>query len=152
MPVRTTSELVAGIIEVDETISLTPFISAASSLVDRIRDKSADMDPPVLQDGTESGDKTRDEKLEEIETYLAAHFYTLRDPRATQEVAGPVQATYQSKVDLRLFTSHYGQMACALDESGLLEQINSGKQKARRVGVSYVGKTIAEEREDAFED
>lgn len=152
MAIRTTAELVAGIIEVDESISLVPFISAASSLVDRIRDKSSDMEPPVLQDGEESGDKTRDEKLQEIETFLAAHFYTLRDPRATQEVAGPVQATYQSKVDLRLFTSHYGQMAAALDETGLLEQINTGKQKARRVGVSYVGKTRAEEEEDAFTD
>lgn len=136
MAVRTTPELVAGIIEVDEAISLTPFISAASSLVDRVRDYAVAND--LLRDGPDSDDKTRDEKLREIETYLAAHFYTLRDPRVTSEAAGPVSASYQSRVDLRLFTSHYGQMACTLDETGLLELINAGKR--RKAGLFWGGR------------
>lgn len=142
MAVRTTSELVAEIIEVDEEISLAPFISAASSLVDRVRDYAVKND--LLLDGEESGDKTREEKLREIETFLAAHFYTLREPReVTIGVGGAIQIENQSKVDLRLFTSHYGQMACALDETGTLERINSGKQVgyAKRVGVTWLGKT-----------
>jgi hypothetical protein len=136
MGVRTTPELVAGIIEVDVDIPLSPFISAASSLVDRIRDNAIAND--LLRDGPDSDDKTREEKLQEIETYLAAHFYTLRDPRVTTERAGPVGASYQSAVALRLFTSHYGQMACALDETGLLELINAGKR--RKAGLFWGGR------------
>jgi hypothetical protein len=142
MAVRTTEELVAGVIEVDEDITLTPFISAASSLVDRVSAYAAEND--LLQDDEDG--KSRSEKLEEIETWLAAHFYTVRDPRTTQEGAGPVSASYQSRVDLRLFTSHYGQMAAALDETGVLERINSGANgsRARTARATWVGKTPAE--------
>jgi len=111
---RTTAVLVAGIIEWDETIPLDPFILAASALVDDI--------------AVESGHD--DARLQLIETWLGAHFYAMRDPRTTSEKAGPVSADYQSKVDLNLYTSHYGQMAMTLDTSGLLRSISSGKRKA----------------------
>lgn len=143
MSIRTTTELVAGIIEVDEAISLTPFISAAASLVDRISDYAVKND--LLSDGPNSDDKTRYEKLQEIETFLAAHFYTLRDPRSVSEGAGGVSVSYQSDVSLRLFTSHYGQMACVLDETGILELINSGK-KRQEARLSWMGKTTLETR------
>ena len=144
MAIRATAESVAAIIEVDESISLDPFIAAASSLVDRVRDYA--VANSLLADGTEDGDKTREEKLEEIETWLAAHFYTVRDPRPVSEGAGPVSTSYQSRVDLRLFTSHYGQMAAMLDETGILEEINKGKgiTRTRRVGVHWLGKTSEE--------
>lgn len=141
MGARTTPELVAGIIEVDDSIILTPFISAASSLVDRVEASAEARD--LLQDGPGTGDKTREDKLQEIETFLAAHFYTLRDPRPTSESAGSVSSTYQSRVDLRLFTSPYGQMAVVLDETGTLEAIqagNNGKQP-RRAGMTWAGMT-----------
>jgi hypothetical protein len=137
MAVRTTIALVAGIIEVDEEIPLAPFISAASSLVDRISNYAVANN--LLVDGPNSDDKTREEKLQEIETFLSAHFYTLRDPRSVSEGAGGVSVSYQSRVDLRLFTSHYGQMACVLDETGILEQINSGK-KAKTAQFNWMGK------------
>lgn len=146
MAIRTTTELIAGIIEIDEAIPLDPFISAASSLVDRVAVYAEANN--LLVDGPETGDKTRFQKLQEIETFLGAHFYTLRDPRPTQEAAGPVNVTYQSRVDLRLFTSHYGQMACALDETGILEEINAGKPKLRTASLNYVGKTVREQREN----
>lgn len=142
MAIRTTPELVAGIIEVDEEIVLAPFISAASSLVDRVEDYAIAND--LLKDGPDTDDKTREDKLQEIETFLAAHFYTLRDPRAVTESAGTVAATYQSRVDLRLFTSHYGQMACTLDETGILEEINSGKGKRKAIGVTWLGRKCGE--------
>lgn len=142
MAVRTTAELVGAIIEVDQDIPLGPFISFASSLCDRVERAAIEND--LLSDGPDSDDKTRNEKLQEIETLLAAHFYTLRDPRPVSEGAGPVSATYQSRVDLRLFTSHYGQMACALDETGVLELINSGKSKPKTVGLFWGGKTPEE--------
>lgn len=122
---RTTSNLVAGIIEVDGNISLVPFIAAASVLVDDIAEAS----------GHDA------ERLTLIETWLAAHFYTVRDPRTVQEKAGPVSATYQSAVALGLFTSHYGQTAMALDTSGLLQAQSQGKKRA---SVAWVGTTPCE--------
>ena len=134
--IRTTPELVAEIIEVDEEIPLDPFILAASVLVDRIQ-KSAEASG-LLADGENSGDTTREEKLQQIETWLSAHFYAIRDPRTTHEQAGTVAATYQSKVDLRLFLTHYGQMAVSLDETGTLEDVNRGR-RTRTASVSWLG-------------
>ena len=119
---RATPSSVASIIELDETIGLVPFISAAHSLVEEI--------------AVESGhDEAR---LTLIEIWLAAHFYTVRDPRTTAERAGPVSANYQSAVDLGLATSHYGQMAMLLDTSGLLAALSKGKR--RTVSASWLGR------------
>lgn len=145
MAVRTTAELVGAIIEVDEEIPLAPFIGFASSLVDRVERVAIDND--LLADGPDSDDKTREEKLQEIETLLAAHFYTLRDPRPVSEAAGPVSVTYQSRVDLGLFTSHYGQHAIILDETGVLADIAKGKGRPKTAGVTWVGKTPEEAAE-----
>jgi len=117
---RTTPELVAGIIEVDGSITLDPFILAASVLVDDIAEKSG-----------HSSDR-----LQLIETWLAAHFYTVRDPRPTSERASTIEVRYQSAVDLNLNTSHYGQMAMTLDTSGQLRAISAGKRKP---SVTWLG-------------
>lgn len=146
MGVRTTALLVGAIIEVDADIPLDPFIGFASTLTDRV--ERAAEEATLLTDDPESDGKTREEKLQQIETLLAAHFYTLRDPRAVQEHAGSVSATYQSRVELRLFTSHYGQHACLLDETGTLELINAGKTRGRSASVSWVGKTPEEAAEE----
>lgn len=113
MAIRTTAEAVGNIIEVDGSIDLTPFIETASSLVD---DVAAASGAPGAT------------RLELIERYLSAHFYTLRDPRPVSERAGPVSATYQSKVALGLKTSHYGQTAISLDPTGVLDAASKGKQ------------------------
>jgi len=122
MAIRTTSDLVKGIIEVDTTISLDPFILAASALVDDI--------------ASDSGHDAA--RLQLIETWLSAHFYTVRDPRTTQERAGTVAASFQSAVDLNLNTSHYGQMAMTLDTSGLLRSL-SNKKGRRQANVTWLG-------------
>lgn len=140
MAQRTTAELVAGVIEVDVDIPLDPFISAASTLVDRVERFAVTLN--LLLDDPESDGKSREDKLRQIETFLAAHFYTLRDPRPTGEGAGPVHVTYQSSVALRLFTSHYGQMAASLDETGVLEAVNAGRPGGpRKVGMFWGGKS-----------
>jgi hypothetical protein len=117
----TTAELVAGLIEVDADISLDPFIATATAFVSEI--------PASAGLATE--------RLELIERYLSAHFYTHRDPRPVSERAGPVSAEYQSKVDLNLSTSHYGQTAMMLDTSGTLATLS---RLSKRVGgVTWLG-------------
>lgn len=107
----TTSSQVTAIIEVDPSIDLDVFIATAHELVAEFcEDKGY-----------------TDSRLELIERYLSAHFYTLRDPRPVSEKAGEVSVTYQSKVALRLSTSHYGQTAMLLDTAGGLTTLNEGK-------------------------
>ena len=126
MAIRTTEEAVSGIIEVDSDISLTPFIETANNLVDRVAASDSSVSSATL---------------ELIERYLSAHFYTLRDPRPVSERAGTVWVQHQSRVDLGLKTSHYGQMAIALDPTGTLKALSDGRRAA---GVTWLG--IEEDR------
>lgn len=108
MAVRTTSALVEGIIEVDvEGIDLAGFILPANELVTELC--------------TDSG--YSDTRLELIERWLSAHFFTVRSMRASEEKAGPFDAKLQSKIDLFLLLSHYGQMAMLLDTAGNLAEL-----------------------------
>jgi len=117
--IRTTPEAVAAIIAVDPSIDLIPFIDTAAALVDVVVAEGK-----IVQ---------TDRVLCLIETWLAAHVYATRDPRAVKEKAGPVEATYQNSVGLGLKNSHYGQMAMQLDASGMLRLIDIGRPKANIV-------------------
>ncbi len=128
---RVTAAEVGGIIEWDSDstksayISMTPFIAAANGLVTELCSDS---------DYTST-------RLVQIELWLSAHFYTVRDMRAEMEKAGSVTQKLQSKVDLGFDTSHYGQMAMRLDTDGNLaalnERIKSGKRGT--VVVTWLG-------------
>ena len=121
---RTTPDAVAAIIEVDDAITLTPFIESASAVVD-------DVCVPLLYDAT---------RLELIERWLSAHFYALRDPRRSSEGASGVSASYQNAVDLGFNCTHYGQAAMRLDTRGGLAALEKlSKQGGRRtVGVYHL--------------
>lgn len=126
---RTTSELVAAVIEVDISIPLEPFISVANELVTEICSPAG----------------YSDERLELIERWLSAHFYTNRDPRPTREEAGPVSASYQSKLSLNLGTSHYGQTAMMLDTAGGLSNLSRDLKKTT-LSVTWLGTKIETDR------
>ena len=122
---RTTKAEIEKIIELDATIkNLTPFITAANELVTEFCSDSGYTDARLLM----------------IETWLAAHFYAMRDPRTTSESAG-VSVSYQGSVGLNLQLTHYGQMAMVLDTAGGLAAHNkdttNGRKKA--IGVSWLG-------------
>ena len=125
---RTTENAVRGIIDVSPDVSdLTAFITPANELVTECC---------VDDDATLS-----DIRLELIERYLAAHFYTVYDPRYESEKAGSVSAKYQSKVDLGLSTSHYGQMAMTLDTTGGLAALNEKTKRGTPLtaGITWLG-------------
>lgn len=112
------------IIEVDDSIDLDPFIESANMIV-----------TDVCSDSSYT-----DAKLELIERYLSAHFYTLRDPRAKIEQAGDVRVEYQSKVDLGFNTSHYGQMAMRLDTEGNLARLDQKALKGlSKASLKWLG-------------
>jgi len=131
---RTTPTLLAEIIEVDTTINLNPFIVPANALVTRVCSVAK------KTDGTDyytEGDLTL------IESWLAAHFYCMRDTRVASESAGPVSASYQHQVGLILKASMYGQQAMLLDTFGGLAALSKAMEdgNVRKVGVLFVGGT-----------
>jgi len=114
MAVRTDAAKVAGIIEVDASIDLAPFILTASAMV--TAHCTGANGPTTAYDS---------DTLELIERWLSAHVYATRDPRYTQERADVVGASYQSSVALGLNNSHYGQQAMMLDWNGGLARLSN---------------------------
>lgn len=104
----TNTTLVEGILDDDPTIDLTPFIDAAHNLVVNV------CVPECYSDET----------LTQIETWLAAHFYCIRRPRTNEEEADSIRDRFDSKVDLGLKVTRYGQMALMLDYKGALARYN----------------------------
>jgi len=124
---RTTDALVSGIIAVNATIPLTPFIDVANDMVTDV----------CLDSGY------TDAKLALIETWLAAHFYAIRDLRVDMEKAGSVSQKFQFEVDLNLAVTIYGQQAMVIDTDGNLAKVNkqatTGNATLKKVGVVWAG-------------
>ena len=132
---RTTSDAVNGILEKTATLSLTPFITSANLMVTKHCSDNTDY-------------TTTD--LEEIERYLAAHFYHVAKTRNDADRAGPVSRTRRSRVDMGLNLTHYGQMAMRLDWAGglaALERRIKDGISTTAIGFSWLG-TEESELED----
>lgn len=118
---RTTAELVAGVIEVDSSIPLAPFMLGATLLV---TDYCTGVRGPLIPYDSE--------RLQLIETWLAAHLYAIRDNRAASEHVGPISTSFQYKVDLGLDVTMYGQTAKMFDSNGGLAALDINTKKGRR--------------------
>lgn len=130
MAIRTNDAAVGGIIDVDSTISLTPFIEVASAIVTK---------------HCTNTDFT-DEELELIERWLSAHFYAIRDPRRESDRASVVSKKIESKVDLGFDVTRYGQMAMRIDWSGALAALNEqAKQGKMTASITWLGTPVEEE-------
>lgn len=136
---RTTSDLVKGIISVRAGDDLSPFIAVANELV------TEECVPVKKADGTTPWHS--DTRLELIERWLSAHFYAVMRPRAVSEGAGTVQQTTESKVDLGLRVTKYGQQALELDTSGALAALDNALKTVKKrlpgggaAGVTWLGK------------
>lgn len=111
---RTTATAVMDIIEVDDDLIITeadldPFIEAANTLVTGLCVDS----------------RYTDVLLERIERWLSAHFYCIEDPRKTIEQVDSIQDYNESKVDLYLANTRYGQAAITMDWLGSLSRYNN---------------------------
>lgn len=133
MAVRTTASLVKGIVDVDDGVDLSPFIEAASMMVD---------------DNCLTASYT-DAKLEVIERWLAAHCFVSYTPRVGQEGIGTgphVQYDFFS-TSIGLDNTKYGQMAMRLDPAGGLALMNNAMKvnktslpaQKKGVGTKWVG-------------
>jgi len=107
---RVTDAEVREIVDIttSEISDLTPFITIANQMVTEVCTDSS----------------YTDDRLKEIERWLAAHFSRIRVNQAASEKAGSVAQSYQYKVDLNLACTMYGQQAMILDTAGGLAQLN----------------------------
>jgi len=134
---RTTKADIAGIIELDLEVipndaAMLPYITVANELVTECC--TGDAGPTT---------EYTDERLELIERWLAAHLYTVRDPRMVSEHAGSVSGSVQSHVGLGFDTSHYGQTAMRLDTNGGLSALNESVKKGRpRIAAAWLGTEV----------
>lgn len=103
----------------DGSTSVSPFIRTAAALVS------------WLQSQDTEGLLT-DELLEEIETYLAAHFYAHSDQLFQSKSTGKASASFQGKTGMVLSSTQYGQTAMVLDVAGLLAQRSADAEKGTR--------------------
>jgi hypothetical protein len=134
MTVRTTDTLISEILDFDSGSNLTAFISTANAF--------------VTQCCTGSSVETdyEDDVLTLIETWLAAHLYTIKEQLIDTEKAGSVSEKFQYKIDLGFASSRYGQTAMQLDWQGGLSALNEQmkKGKGRRPGVTWLGTSLTE--------
>ena len=106
--------------------SLTPYIDAASTIVDRVKTCAAARDRTLS-----------DAELEIIERWLSAHTYCLSDQVYTNKSTGGASAGFQGSTSLpSIEGTKYGQMALNLDWSGCLTAI-AKRQFAR---ASWLGR------------
>lgn len=119
---RTTDEAVQALLQYDSSISVTPFIEAATVVVDR-----------VSSCASSKGEALTSTELELIERWLAAHYYTVRDQRYKSKSTEKASATFE--------TINYLDTAMAIDRSGCL----SGISKQKTVGLFWLGKAPSEQ-------
>lgn len=101
---RTTAAAVQGILgrNYDGQSDLTPWIAAATKLVDRVADSD---DPPDS------------DTLELIERFIAAHYYTVMDPLFSSKNTGKSSAKFMDR--------SYLDVAIQLDPSATVSAITS---------------------------
>jgi hypothetical protein len=134
----TTADLVGGVVEVDDGDDLTPFIRSAHRLIVRFCE-------PFLNNGTANAYTADD--LTDIETWLAAHFYACLSRQTRSEQAGTVRADYESKVDLHLDVTIYGQQAMVLDPNGGLASWNNRIDSIRNITAEVLWLGVDEDED-----
>jgi len=127
MASRTTDEAIQKIIDVETGDDLTPFKDASYNLVTQC---CTGLDTEYAAD-----------HLVIIETWLVAHFYAQYRRMTESEKADVVGRKFESKIDLGLNNTRYGQMAMTLDYQGGLAALNKDIIEGRKkvVSVTWMG-------------
>ena len=114
---RVSEDEVRDLIDATSSISVSPFITTANAITDRVAAKDS---ANVLSAAI----------LLEIERYLAAHFYEHRDPQYSMKKTERAEAIFQGQFGMGLQSSKWGQTAILLDETGFLASLNRGRLPA----------------------
>jgi hypothetical protein len=112
MPNRATESEVLALLDTDlEAEDITPFLNAANGVVS---DECL-------------GVEYSDEKLRDIEMWLAAHFVCARDPQIAEEKIGDATWKFDGKTDLGLDSTRYGQRLKIIDSKKTLAGLDTAK-------------------------
>lgn len=115
MALRTNETDVADTVETNCDIDLGAFLEVANVMTDKIASCA-----------TDRGQTLTTSQLEMIERYLAAHFYSLRDPEYKQKKTGDASASFFGQDGKGLEGTRFGQAAMTLDTSGCLRSFDQG--------------------------
>lgn len=132
MAIRTSQALVQAVLETGEdydtvkATSLTPFITAANKMVDRVKADASSKKNVTLTDTGE------DSECELIERWLSAHFYCQSDKPVQSKSTGGASGSFIGQTAMGLDSTLYGQTAQRLDWSGILR--NMDKQQLASTG------------------
>lgn len=132
---RTSEPDVESIVEVDSAINIAPFINTANALTDYVAT-------------SDEGSLLNTALLKQIESYLAAHFYSHRDKLYQEKKTGDASAVFQGKTDMGLDSTEYGQTAQVLDVTGTLRSLSKGgKARVEWLGLAPSDQTDYEDRD-----
>lgn len=118
----------------DGTTALSPYITAASSIVDRL----ATLDSSAVLSSAQK---------ELVERWLSAHCYCLMDRQLQSKSSGKSSGTITGMFGKFLEMTTYGQMAKMLDFSGNLSSIGGPKAKMNWLGLPKSEQTDYEDRD-----
>ncbi len=118
---RTNAIKVRAVVETDCDLDLSIFITTASSIVDSIATCASAKNKTLTSS-----------QLTDIETWLAAHLYSIRDQPYASKSTGQASASFQGKTGMYLDSTHWGQTAMLLDTSGCLSIMNSDLKAGRK--------------------
>ncbi len=109
---------------------MSPFIDAASIVVDSVYDCDQ------AKDGVLTA-----AQLVILETWIAAHFYSVMDQKVQQTKTGDTSETFQGVTDMYMSGTQYGQTAIMLDSSGCLARMNKEAKNGGRnkIGFTWLG-------------
>lgn len=118
---RTSAGLVQQVLspagDYDGEADLTPYITTASSVVERLKLYAANAQPTV---------PVTDDQLELIERWLAAHFYAIVDRPYASRSGGGSSGSFDGKTGMNFDATLYGQSAKLIDPTGFLAGIEGG--------------------------
>lgn len=126
MAYRIKAQDITKILDFNTSINdLNPFIAAAEELVTEL----------CVPAGYSAG------RLAIIETWLAAHFVAIRDPRYVSESLGGESFSVAIQTGLNLGLTPYGQQAMLLDTNGSLARIDKHVAQGKRatVQITWLG-------------
>ena len=122
---RTTQSDIEEIMDLDSGFNATPFITIANSMVTDVC----------------LGSEYASAKLALIETWLAAHFITVKTKIVGSEKVDVISQKFKLTTKIGLNSSHYGQTAMSIDTEGNLAQLNRmiTEGEETEVGVHWGG-------------
>lgn len=117
---RTNPQAVIGILgnnyDTDKQTSLTPFLRAAHAVTNNV----------VAIAAKKGGLQPDSDTLEQVECYLAAHYYAFQDQLYQTKSTGKANATFQGQTQMGFESTQYGRAAMDMDYSRVLAALNKG--------------------------